>query len=130
MNKKSLLDELNLKDGIKNICCFYSFSVLITFGEISSPHSHGPAGCQILVLHSKAPDPGCVSQDSSPSDNKNWSKWALGSPWANQSPSLDCWFIHMEKEQPFSPGMGKSEGDKYSTVKGQSLSHGESLLTE
>lgn len=91
MNNKSFLGELKLKNGIMNICCFCSLSTLIIFGEISSPHSHGLAGHPIGVLHSKAPDPGCVSQGSSPSDNKIWSKWTPGSPWANQNHSLDFW---------------------------------------
>ena len=96
MNNKSFLGELKLKNGIMNICCFCSLSTLIIFGEISSPHSHGLAGHPIGVLHSKAPDPGCVSQGSSPSDNKIWSKWTPGSPWANQKPAmvaLNVWLI-------------------------------------
>ena len=91
MNNKPFLGELNLKNGIMNICCFYSLSTLLIFGEISSPHSHGLAGCPVGVLHSKAPDPGCVNQGSSPSDNKNWSKWAPRPPWATQRHSLDFW---------------------------------------
>lgn len=56
VNKK-FLDELNLKNVIKNTCYFYSPNILITFGEISSPSPQGPINCQTWILHSMAPGP-------------------------------------------------------------------------